>query len=157
MRIFVPQTTKIKSTIVLKNKLPSFTFIEMIFSLMITTILLTSVPLTIKMIGQYKQIALENSSIEYEFFHSDFLKEQKEGAIKPIIKERHTLHLINKEKNIEYIFKNNKIYKEINGKGNITLLNQVSMVKIIKTNNNITKIILKVGNTNYSQFKTLYL
>ncbi|MGC9652303.1 hypothetical protein ACO2FJ_10315 [Staphylococcus warneri] len=69
---FVPQTTKIKSAIVLKNKLPSFTFIEMIFSLMITTILLTSVPLTIKMIGQYKQIALENSSIEYEFFHSDF-------------------------------------------------------------------------------------
>ncbi|MGC9650289.1 competence type IV pilus minor pilin ComGF [Staphylococcus warneri] len=109
------------------------------------------------MIGQYKQIALENSSIEYEFFHSDFLKEQKEGAINPIIKERHTLHLINKEKNIEYIFKNNKIYKQINGKGNITLLNQVSMVKIIKTNNNITKIILKVGNTNYSQFKTLYL
>ncbi|HBY82887.1 MULTISPECIES: competence type IV pilus minor pilin ComGF [Staphylococcus] len=157
MRKFVPQTTKIKSAIVLKNKLPSFTFIEMIFSLMITTILLTSVPLTIKMIGQYKQIALENSSIEYEFFHSDFLKEQKEGAINPIIKERHTLHLINKEKNIEYIFKNNKIYKQINGKGNITLLNQVSMVKIIKTNNNITKIILKVGNTNYSQFKTLYL
>ncbi|WP_260390694.1 hypothetical protein [Staphylococcus warneri] len=97
MRKFVPQTNKIKSAIVLKNKLPSFTFIEMIFSLMITTILLTSVPLTIKMIGQYKQIALENSSIEYEFFHSDFLKEQKEGAINPIIKERHTLHLINKK------------------------------------------------------------
>ena len=69
----------------------------MIFSLMITTILLTSVPLTIKMIGQYKQIALENSSIEYEFFIVTF-KRTKEGAIKPIIKERHTLHLINKRR-----------------------------------------------------------
>ena len=104
--------------------------------------------MTIKIINQYKQIAIENSSIEYEFFHSDILKEQKKGAIKPVIKDNHTLHLINKEKNIEYIFKNNKIYKQINGKGNITMLNLVAIVKIIKTNNNTTKIILKLGNRN---------
>lgn len=157
IRKFVPQITKIKRSIVLKNKLPSFTFIEMIFSLLITIILLSTVPLTIKIISQYKQIALENSSIEFELFHSDLLKEQKEDALKPIIKDKHTLHLINKEKNAEYIFKNNKIYKQINGKGNITLLNQVSMVKMIKSNDNIIKIILKVGNPNYNQYKTLFL
>ncbi|MEX2947497.1 type IV pilus minor pilin ComGF family protein [Staphylococcus warneri] len=157
IRKFVPQITKIKSAIVLKNKLPSFTFIEMIFSLLITIVLLSTVPLTIKIISQYKQIALENSSIEFELFHSDLLKEQKEDALKPIIKDKHTLHLINKEKNAEYIFKNNKIYKQINGKGNITLLNQVSMVKMIKSNDNIIKIILKVGNPNYNQYKTLFL
>ncbi|AXZ23340.1 competence type IV pilus minor pilin ComGF [Staphylococcus warneri] len=157
IRKFVPQITKIKSAIVLKNKLPSFTFIEMIFSLLITIVLLSTVPLTIKIISQYKQIALENSSIEFELFHSDLLKEQKEDALKPIIKDKHTLHLINKEKNTEYIFKNNKIYKKINGKGNITLLNQVSMVKMIKSNDNIIKIILKVGNPNYNQYKTLFL
>lgn len=116
----------------------------MIFSLLITIVLLSTVPLTIKIISQYKQIALENSSIEFELFHSDLLKEQKKDALKPIIKDKHTLHLINKEKNAEYIFKNNKIYKQINGKGNITLLNQVSMVKMIKSNDNIIKIILKV-------------
>lgn len=157
IRKFVPQITKIKSAIVLKNKLPSFTFIEMIFSLLITIVLLSTVPLTIKIISQYKQIALENSSIEFELFHSDLLKEQKKDALKPIIKDKHTLHLINKEKNAEYIFKNNKIYKQINGKGNITLLNQVSMVKMIKLNDNIIKIILKVGNPNYNQYKTLFL
>jgi len=157
MRKFVQQTIKIKNTIVLKNKLASFTFIEMIFSLLITIVILSSIPLTIKIINQYKQIAIENSSIEYEFFHSDILKEQKKGAIKPVIKDNHTLHLINKEKNIEYIFKNNKIYKQINGKGNITMLNLVAIVKIIKTNNNTTKIILKVGNPNYKLYKTLYL
>ena len=157
IRKFVPQITKIKSAIVLKNKLPSFTFIEMIFSLLITIVLLSTVPLTIKIISQYKQIAIENSSIEFELFHSDLLKEQKEDALKPIIKDKHTLHLINKEKNAEYIFKNNKIYKQINGKGNITLLNQVSMVKTIKSNDNIIKIILKVGNPNYNQYKTLFL
>ncbi|MGC9676264.1 competence type IV pilus minor pilin ComGF [Staphylococcus warneri] len=113
--------------------------------------------MTIKIISQYKQIALENSSIEFELFHSDLLKEQKKDALKPIIKDKHTLHLINKEKNAEYIFKNNKIYKQINGKGNITLLNQVSMVKMIKSNDNIIKIILKVGNPNYNQYKTLFL
>lgn len=129
----------------------------MIFSLLITIVLLSTVPLTIKIISQYKQIALENSSIEFELFHSDLLKEQKEDALKPIIKDKHTLHLINKEKNTEYIFKNNKIYKKINGKGNITLLNQVSMVKMIKSNDNIIKIILKVGNPNYNQYKTLFL
>lgn len=129
----------------------------MIFSLLITIVLLSTVPLTIKIISQYKQIALENSSIEFELFHSDLLKEQKEDALKPIIKDKHTLHLINKEKNAEYIFKNNKIYKQINGKGNITLLNQVSMVKMIKSNDNIIKIILKVGNPNYNQYKTLFL
>lgn len=157
IRKFVPQITKIKSAIVLKNKLPSFTFIEMIFSLLITIVLLSTVPLTIKIISQYKQIALENSSIEFELFHSDLLKEQKKDALKSIIKDKHTLHLINKEKNAEYIFKNNKIYKQINGKGNITLLNQVSMVKMIKSNDNIIKIILKVGNPNYNQYKTLFL
>ncbi|WP_145519544.1 hypothetical protein [Staphylococcus warneri] len=157
IRKFVPQITKIKSAIVLKNKLPSFTFIEMIFSLLITIVLLSTVPLTIKIISQYKQIALENSSIEFELFHSDLLKEQKEDVLKPIIKDKHTLHLINKEKNTEYIFKNNKIYKKINGKVNITLLNQVSMVKMIKSNDNIIKIILKVGNPNYNQYKTLFL
>ncbi|WNF19262.1 competence type IV pilus minor pilin ComGF [Staphylococcus warneri] len=124
---------------------------------MITIVLLSTVPLTIKIISQYKQIALENSSIEFELFHSDLLKEQKEDVLKPIIKDKHTLHLINKEKNTEYIFKNNKIYKKINGKGNITLLNQVSMVKMIKSNDNIIKIILKVGNPNYNQYKTLFL
>jgi len=129
----------------------------MIFSLLITIVLLSTVPLTIKIISQYKQIALENSSIEFELFHSDLLKEQKEDVLKPIIKDKHTLHLINKEKNTEYIFKNNKIYKKINGKGNITLLNQVSMVKMIKSNDNIIKIILKVGNPNYNQYKTLFL
>lgn len=129
----------------------------MIFSLLITIVLLSTVPLTIKIISQYKQIALENSSIEFELFHSDLLKEQKEDVLKPIIKDKHTLHLINKEKNAEYIFKNNKIYKQINGKGNITLLNQVSMVKMIKSNDNIIKIILKVGNPNYNQYKTLFL
>lgn len=129
----------------------------MIFSLLITIVLLSTVPLTIKIISQYKQIALENSSIEFELFHSDLLKEQKEDALKPIIKDKHTLHLINKEKNTEYIFKNNKIYKKINGKGNITLLNQVSMVKMIKSNDNIIKIILKVGNPNYNQYKKLFL
>lgn len=129
----------------------------MIFSLLITIVLLSTVPLTIKIISQYKQIALENSSIEFELFHSDLLKEQKEDVLKPIIKDKHTLHLINKEKNTEYIFKNNKIYKKINGKVNITLLNQVSMVKMIKSNDNIIKIILKVGNPNYNQYKTLFL
>ncbi|PTI88436.1 hypothetical protein BU076_12915, partial [Staphylococcus warneri] len=60
MRKFVQQTIKIKNTIVLKNKLASFTFIEMIFSLLITIVILSSIPLTIKIINQYKQIAIEN-------------------------------------------------------------------------------------------------
>lgn len=86
IRKFVPQITKIKSAIVLKNKLPSFTFIEMIFSLLITIVLLSTVPLTIKIISQYKQIALENSSIEFELFHSDLLKEQKRMHLNQLLK-----------------------------------------------------------------------
>lgn len=86
MRKFVQQTIKIKNTIVLKNKLASFTFIEMIFSLLITIVILSSIPLTIKIINQYKQIAIENSSIEYEFFHSDILKEQKRAQLNRLLK-----------------------------------------------------------------------
>ena len=70
----------------IKNKLPSFTFIEMIFSLLITIVLLSTVPLTIKIISQYKQIALENSSIEFELFHSDLLKEQKRMHLNQLLK-----------------------------------------------------------------------
>ena len=47
-----------------------------------------------------------------------------------------------------------KIYKNINQRGNITLLNNVVSFKIIKTNNNILKIKIKQGDTNYYKEKT---
>ena len=50
-----------------------------------------------------------------------------------------------------------KIYKNINQRGNITLLNNVVSFKIIKTNNNILKIKIKQGDTNYYKEKNLYL
>ncbi|PTH49670.1 competence protein ComYC, partial [Staphylococcus capitis] len=42
-------------------------------------------------------------------------------------------------------------------RGNITLLNNVVSFKIIKTNNNILKIKIKQGDTNYYKEKNLYL
>nr|WP_198649411.1 competence type IV pilus minor pilin ComGF [Staphylococcus capitis] len=62
-----------------------------------------------------------------------------------------------KDKEIRYIYNNKKIYKNINQRGNITLLNNVVSFKIIKTNNNILKIKIKQGDTNYYKEKNLYL
>lgn len=62
-----------------------------------------------------------------------------------------------KDEEIRYIYNNKKIYKNINQRGNITLLNNVVFFKIIKTNNNILKIKIKQGDTNYYKEKNLYL
>lgn len=154
---FVFQIGRKRKTIVLRNRIQGFTFIEMIFALLITIVILTSLPLTIKLVSHYKALANENSSIEFEFFHRDLIRDINQHNLKLFMKNNHTLILRNNESSIEYTFKNNKVYKQINGKGNVTLLNQVIVEKIIKSNDNVIKIILKVGNPNYKQIKTLYL
>ncbi len=154
---FVFQIRRKRKTIVLRNRLQGFTFIEMIFALLITIVILTSLPLTIKLVSHYKALANENSSIEFEFFHRDLIRDINQHNLKLFMKNNHTLILRNNESSIEYTFKNNKVYKQINGKGNVNLLNQVIVEKIIKSNDNVIKIILKVGNPNYKQIKTLYL
>lgn len=154
---FVFQIGQKRKTIVLRNRIQGFTFIEMIFALLITIVILTSLPLTIKLVSHYKALANENSSIEFEFFHRDLIRDINQNNLKLFVKNKHTFILRNNESGVEYTFKNNKVYKQINGKGNVTLLNQVNVEKIIKSNDKIIKIILKVGNPNYKQIKTLYL
>ncbi|OHO70309.1 hypothetical protein HMPREF2580_06035 [Staphylococcus sp. HMSC036D05] len=73
------------------------------------------------------------------------------------IEDSSKLIIRGKEEEIRYIFNHNKIYKNINHKGNITLLNNVVSSKIIKTNNKTIKIELKIGDTNNTKDKTIIL
>ena len=94
-----------RKTIVLRNRIQGFTFIEMIFALLITIVILTSLPLTIKLVSHYKALANENSSIEFEFFHRDLIRDINQNNLKLFVKNKHTFILRNNESGVEYTFK----------------------------------------------------
>ncbi|MDH9793936.1 competence type IV pilus minor pilin ComGF, partial [Staphylococcus epidermidis] len=54
-------------------------------------------------------------------------------------------------------YKNRKIYKNINQKGNITLLNHVLSTRILKTNDNIVKLLITTGETNDEHKEILFI
>ncbi|WP_237641015.1 competence type IV pilus minor pilin ComGF [Staphylococcus capitis] len=91
------------------------------------------------------------------FFCRDILKDVQTSKYSPSKDNDSTIKIRKKDEEIRYIYNNKKIYKNINQRGNITLLNNVVSFKIIKTNNNILKIKIKQGDTNYYKEKNLYL
>lgn len=63
----------------------------------------------------------------------------------------------NKDKDIIYELKNNKIIKSINGKGNITLLNNVKSVEFKVVNYKTLKVNLNIIEKGHSYEKQLYI
>ncbi|WP_253286462.1 competence type IV pilus minor pilin ComGF [Staphylococcus caprae] len=114
-------------------------------------------PTLIHLTSHYLNLAQDNDDIEFEFFSRDILKEAQQYNNHISIEDSSKLIIRGKEEEIIYIFNHNKIYKNINHKGNITLLNNVVSSKIIKTNNKTIKIELKIGDTNNTKVKTIIL
>ncbi|MDK6297505.1 competence type IV pilus minor pilin ComGF [Staphylococcus caprae] len=138
-------------------KIPAFTFIELLFTLSIVLLSFSLLPTLIHLTSHYLNLAQDNDDIEFEFFSRDILKEAQQYNNHISIEDSSKLIIRGKEEEIIYIFNHNKIYKNINHKGNITLLNNVVSSKIIKTNNKTIKIELKIGDTNNTKVKTIIL
>ncbi|MDI9230237.1 competence type IV pilus minor pilin ComGF [Staphylococcus caprae] len=138
-------------------KIPAFTFIELLFTLSLVLFSFSLLPTLIHLTSHYLNLAQDNDDIEFEFFSRDILKEAQQYNNHISIEDSSKLIIRGQEEKIIYIFNHNKIYKNINHKGNITLLNNVVSSKIIKTNNKTIKIELKIEDTNNTKDKTIIL
>ena len=141
-------TKKLKSNHALNIKLKSFTLIEMLVSLFLTTMMLTFFPQLIK---------YNSYQTEYAFFQTNITQiiSKKHHAL--IIKDKHTI-IIDNESSKDYIeFKNNKLFYKINGNGNIVLLNNVINAEFQILPSNIIKLKLKIGDKNDYYEKNLFL
>ncbi|WP_432724513.1 competence type IV pilus minor pilin ComGF [Staphylococcus equorum] len=114
------------------KKIKAFTYIEVLFALMITVLLLTIIPSLFKSTTALSVLANDHLNIESEFFARDLTQDlmNRKGDIMIDKSKATKLSIKDKDKNklISYSFKNNKIVKSINGKGNITLLNNVKAI-----------------------------
>lgn len=118
-----------------------FTMIEMILSLSVLLIILSLIPLLIKSIYQLKENAFNHTQYEIIMFRNDLSTEVKDKHIN-INNHHNRIEFTNNHERIEYKLLNSKIYKSINGKGVITLLNNVVFFEIERKN--LFTVILKI-------------
>ncbi|MDG0842538.1 ComGF family competence protein [Staphylococcus equorum] len=113
---------------------------------MITVLLLTIIPPLFKSTTTLSILANDHLNIESEFFARDLTQDLMNRKANIIIDKSKETQLLIKEKNklISYRFKNNKIIKSINGKGNITLLNNVKAMKFQFSENKSLVVNLKI-------------
>lgn len=112
-----------------------FTMIEMLLSLSFLLIILALIPLLIKSIYVFKENAFNHSDYEMIMFRKDLADESKDAKID--INDFHRkIKFTRGNSSVEYTLMNSKIYKSINGKGNITLLNNVENFKLRRINEN---------------------
>lgn len=141
----------------LSTKLKAFTFIEMVLSLLITITILTLLPNIIKLTNFYFHEAYENNRTEYSFFQAD-LSHIVNNSHATLKIENHNSIIVQTKDERNYIkFKNNKLIYENEGRGNITLLNNVIAAKFHNTNSKVIVINLKIGDANQYYEKTLYI
>ena len=126
----------------------AFTYIEALFALFVTTLILAFLPTILKLTSFYLNTAQNNEDIQFEFFRRDLLKEKMTTKNNYEIENAYTIKLKKNKDVIRYIYKNRKIYKNINQRGNITLLNHVLSTRILKTNDNIVKLLITTGDAN---------
>lgn len=117
--------------------------LEMLLSLSFLMIILALIPFLIQSIYTLKENAFNHSEYELMMFKKDIIEESKDAEIK--ISQAYTKIIFNhKYSNSEYILLNSKIYKSINGKGNITLLNKVKSFKATKNDDGNIQIELEI-------------
>lgn len=109
------------------NNVRAFTYIEILFALFIAVLIFSILPSLIRTTGTINEQIMNAQEIDLAFFARDLTHDLiKENAfiLESQSDQRHIV-IKSKQRNIIYEFKNNKIIKTIDGKGNITILHNV--------------------------------
>ncbi|MDT3966907.1 competence type IV pilus minor pilin ComGF [Staphylococcus saprophyticus] len=113
------------------NKFRAFTYIEVLFALFITILIFSILPTLIRTTGTINEQIMNAQEVDLAFFSRDLTQDLiKENAY--VLKnqsDEHHIVIRNKQRNIIYEFKNNKLIKTLDGKGNITTLHNVVSAK----------------------------
>ncbi|HCN60470.1 MULTISPECIES: competence type IV pilus minor pilin ComGF [Mammaliicoccus] len=140
---------------VLKNN-KGFTMIEMLLSLSFLLIILALIPILIKSIYTLKDNAIDHTNYELIMFRKDLSEEIKDCKV--IIDYSNTrIKCIRNKNSTEYTLLNSKIFKSINGKGNITLLNNVERLNIQQLHQNTLKLDLLIRKGDKKVHEEIYI
>ena len=116
---------------VFQFNIKAFTYIEALFALFVTTLILALLPTILKLTSFYLNTAQNNEDIQFEFFRRDLLKEKMTTQNNYEIENAYTIKL--------------------------TLLNHVLSTRILKTNDNIVKLLITTGETNDEHKEILFI
>ncbi|WP_336831900.1 competence type IV pilus minor pilin ComGF [Staphylococcus pseudoxylosus] len=141
------------------KKLKAFTYVEVLFALFITILIFTILPSLFKTTHFIEARLSNQTNLDLEFFAvyltRDLLTKNFQIIVSDVRKSK--IVIKNKDKDIIYELKNNKIIKSINGKGNITLLNNVKSVEFKVVNYKTLKVNLNIIEKGHSYEKQLYI
>ncbi|SUM36575.1 Late competence protein ComGF, access of DNA to ComEA [Mammaliicoccus fleurettii] len=130
--------------------------IEMLLSLSFLLIILALIPILIKSIYTLKDNAIDHTNYELIMFRKDLSEEIKDCKV--IIDYSNTrIKCIRNKNSTEYTLLNSKIFKSINGKGNITLLNNVERLNIQQLHQNTLKLDLLIRKGDKKVHEEIYI
>lgn len=124
---------KIKKTI--KNivaQKKGFTLIETTIGFMIQSILIAIIPILFYVLIQFKSLVIYDDTYTFELMVKELSDSIGKAQLSQIKVEHHKITLPLQHETITYAYDNQKLIKTVNGKGNITVLNQVSEAKFKK-------------------------
>gem|GEM_PF-926487 len=155
MKRFVLLIKKLKKDIAYKNnRFNAFTLIEMLFSFSIFCIVLSLIPPLFQTVTVLNKQVNDTSLINFEFFAQDITRELNDIPIKNITVENNHLVVKHEDELTNYTFTKEKIYKTIDGKGNITLLQNL---KDFKIDNKYIMVDIILIEDNQEYYKTLFI
>ncbi|MEB7752591.1 competence type IV pilus minor pilin ComGF [Staphylococcus pseudoxylosus] len=141
------------------KKLKAFTYVEVLFALFITILIFTILPSLFKTTHFIEARLSNQTNLDLEFFAVDLTRDLLAKNFQIIVSDVRKSKIVikNKDKDNIYELKNNKIIKSINGKGNITLLNNVKSVEFKVVNYKTLKVNLNIIEKGHSYEKQLYI
>lgn len=129
--------------------------IEMMLAMLIMLILVQLIPFLLKTILIFNTNITSIADIELEFFLRDMIKDYKETK-KVTIVNNNNIKFQKDDTTYYYKFKNNKVIKEVNNSGNITMLYNVTTFNVTELNNDNYLIDIKLQDKGEIIEKTLY-
>ncbi|WP_219727445.1 ComGF family competence protein, partial [Staphylococcus kloosii] len=118
-------------------------------------ILVQLIPFLLKTIVIFNTNITSVADIELEFFLRDMIKDYKETN-KVTIVNNSNIRFQKDDTTYYYKFKNNKVIKEVNNSGNITMLYNVMAFNVTELNNDNFLIDIKLQDKGEIIEKTLY-
>jgi competence protein ComGF len=128
--------------------------IEMMLAMLIMLILVQLIPFLLKTILIFNTNITSIADIELEFFLRDMIKDYKETKKVTIV--NNNIKFQKGDTTYYYKFKNNKVIKEVNNSGNITMLYNVMTFNVTELNNDNFLIDIKLQDKGEIIEKTLY-
>lgn len=140
-----------------QKKISAFTFIEVLLAFFVFSLTISLVPPLISTINLLNNQMNSNLIIDFEFFAQDITRELNSVPIDKIEVKEHQIKAKYQDKDVNYVIRGKKIYKNINSKGNVTLLQNIEEIHVYKKRNLWIEmeVILRENNQKYK--KTLYL